>query len=150
MHIGDIVPYNSMTQIGYNDLFTAAPSAQPLPLITAWLGSAAWPTFSPGPANTAGTILGPNGATVPNFGLSGGTVGSAVAANMQQANDVGLPVGPVSFVTALPSIIPPNKSATVAAPPDALCKLGNWAAKNPGTAALGCIAVFLILRGAKR
>jgi hypothetical protein len=72
--LADIAQMNSMQPINDDVLFSPAPTPGELATLSLPLGSALWPTWSPGAPNTGGTILGPAGATVPSLPPAGSMI----------------------------------------------------------------------------
>ena len=144
MHIGDIAPMLSMGPVDENLLFSEAPTEGMLATKEADIGSARFPTWRPGAPTVVGTIFGPaNSATVPSLGDDA----NPPAANPTQAMSTGLPAGPITFLSPLPSMVRPAAGRTVATAPSFWCQFNNWVSDHPGLAALGAVGVFFLLKG---
>jgi hypothetical protein len=152
--LGDIAPLLSMSPITADVLFSPLPSKSVLATKTAPIGTALWPTWSPGAPDVVGTILGPaNSSTVPSLsGLGADGLDQddpPPAATPDQAITSGLRTGPITFVSPLPSMIKPAAGQQTPVVPSFWCGVNNWVNANPGLAALGVVGVYVFLKGKK-
>lgn len=149
--LGDIAPMNAMAPIDASTLFTQTPTQGIVATSTAPIGSAGFPTFRASAPIAPGTILGPDGASVPfDPGMESYTSPYGdPAATLDEAASGQKPAGPITYTNPWPSIVQPPPTPR-AAPVSEMCKFGEWVNRNPGLALLGTVGVFLFFKGGKK
>jgi hypothetical protein len=108
-----------------------------------WLAPNSGVAFDPG-----SSILSDVGVIGPGSPAMGPAAAIPPASSIAAAAGSGLPLGPVTLTTPMPSVLQPRANQVTASQLQP-CGLAQWVNKNPLLAVGGAVAVYLMLRGGK-
>jgi hypothetical protein len=134
--MGDIAPMSAMQPVDADTLFTQLPTEGLIATSTAPIGSAGYPTFLAASPSSAGTTMGPSGATVPFLGPNGSPAAALAAPAYASGIQSAMPneytprpsIGPTSYTSSygVPPAGTPNQSIATGQPVGPVSFMNPW------------------------